>query len=66
MKIGREFEHLLELGEISVEEPCLDFKVTTNEITKEVVGFMRSKQVVNLPSGLAAECEVRERQAHII
>ena len=49
MKFGGAFEHLLKLGDRPVEEHWLYFKDTTNEITEKVVGFRRTKQVVNLP-----------------
>ena len=61
VKIGGAFEHLLELGVWPLEELWLDFKQTTNEITEKVVGFRHRKQVVNLPSVLARECEERRK-----
>ena len=61
VKIGGTFEHLLELGDIQVEELWLDFKETTYEITENLVSFRCRKQVINLPSVLARECEEGER-----
>ena len=61
VKIGGAFKHLLELGDSPVEELWLDFKETTNEITEKVVGFGRRKQVVNIPSLIAAACDERRK-----
>ena len=61
MKNGGAFELLLELDDRPVEELWLDFKETTNLITEKVVGFRRRRQVINLPSVLARECEERRK-----
>ena len=61
MKIGGAFEHILELDVRPVEELWLDFKEKTTEITEKVVCFRRRKQVVNLPSAQARECEERRK-----
>ena len=61
VKIGEAFEHLLEIGDKSVEELWLDFKETANEIIEKVVGFRRRTQVISLPSVLARECEERRK-----
>ena len=61
MKIGGAFEHILELDVRPVEELWLDFKEKTKEITEKVVCFRRRKQVVNLPSAQARECEERRK-----
>jgi hypothetical protein len=58
VKIGRAFAPLLDL-ETNVDELYESFKNTTNKITKEVVGYRKSKQVEGMSAETSKLCEKR-------
>ena len=64
VKIGGRFEPLLSLDEIDtddIDKVYQKFKTATNEVTKEVVGFKRHKNIDGMTPILIAKCEERRK-----
>ncbi|XP_030840865.1 craniofacial development protein 2-like [Strongylocentrotus purpuratus] len=64
-RIGGAFEPLLQLPDTDVDELWKKFRDTTNNISEEIVGFKRSRQVKGLPEEVCKACEQR-RKARIL
>ncbi|XP_030845227.1 uncharacterized protein LOC115925467 [Strongylocentrotus purpuratus] len=60
-RIGGAFEPLLLLEDTDIDELWLRFMNTTNEITKQVVGIRRGKQVKHLREHVRDACELRRK-----
>ena len=59
-RLGGRFEYLLELNE-DIDDLYDQFKPVTNNVTQEIVGFRRNKQVEGISKEFIELCEKRRR-----